>query len=166
MFKRLFTGLLKGIVIGGGIAAGLQFGLGWATATGLLGYLLAMGIGGTTATLSGRPPWTSGAWIEGLLKGVFGVALGALGYWVATTWLPFALPFALGPSLAGAEWTSVPLAYLTVISAGVGILIDLDNTGGDDKGEGKGRKGPRVRVGAEEAVEEAVLVGDAREHRR
>jgi hypothetical protein len=166
MFKRIFTGLFKGIVIGGGVAAGLQFGLGWATASGLLGYLLAMGIGGTTATLSGRPPWKSGAWVEALLKGFFGVALGALGYWVATTWLPFALPFALGPSLAGAEWTSVPLAYLTVISSLVGILIDLDNTGGGEEDGGKGRKGPRVRVGAEEAIEEAVLVGGARKRQR
>jgi hypothetical protein len=164
MLKRLFTGFLKGAVIGGALAAGLQFGLGWVTTAGWQAYLLAMGAGGITAVLTGKPPWAEGAWIESLLKGVAGMLLGTAMYWAAAKFLPFSTPFPLGPSAAGLEWTEVPLAYLTTISAVIGLLIDLDNTGGS--GDSNDRSRTRVRVSADQEVEEAVVVQDERRQAR
>jgi len=165
MLKRLFSGILKGAVIGGAIAAGLQFGLGWtSTPSGALPWLLAMGAGGVTAVLTGKPPWAEGALIESVVKGIAGIGLGALAFWAARSFLPFPTPFPLGEAPMGSEWTEVPLAYMTVISAAIGMLIDLDNTGGSDDSDDRSRT--RVRVSADAEVEEAVLVQDEKRRAR
>lgn len=162
MLKRLGLGLLKGLLIGGAIGAALQFGLGWETASGLLGFLLAMGVAGTTGVFAGRPPWHEGAWIEASLKGLVGVGIGALLYWGLSwvssnvTWIPTV-----------ESWASLPAVFAPSIAAVYGSLVELDNTGdagkdGRGKGEGKGGKGPKARVAVDDDLDELDEIEPAR----
>jgi hypothetical protein len=162
MLKRLGLGLLKGLLVGGAIGAGLQLGLGWhgELVAGLLGYLLAMGVAGTTGIFAGKPPWQEGAWIEATLKGLAGVGVGALLYWVSSRWAALDVPF---PGLAQAEpWTSLPAVFAPLVAAVYGSLVELDNTGepaqggagkgGSGKG-GAGAKAAKARVAVEDEDE-------------
>lgn len=153
MLKRLGLGLLKGLVIGGGIGAGLQYGLPGIFGSGvggLLGFLIAMGVAGTTGIFAGKPPWHEGAWIEASLKGLVGVGLGALTYWVASRWGQFSIPF---PGLAQpASWTSLPVVFAPAIAGVYGSLVELDNTG-DDKSDSQAKKGPKARVAIDDDLE-------------
>lgn len=162
MLKRLVIGLIKGLVIGGAIGAGMTYGLHWsAPSGGLLGFLLAMGAAGTTGVFAGKPPWQQGAWIEALLKGLVGVGVGALAYWLGAT-------YAAGPDLPlpgvadPAPWTALPVLFLPAIAGVYGSLVELDNTGegGDDEKRG-GSAPPRTRV-AVDADDDSAL--DATEH--
>lgn len=140
MLKRLGIGLLKGVVVGGAVGAGLHFGLGWTAASGLLGYLLAMGVGGTAGVLAGRPPWQHEAWVEGVLKAVVGVGVGALLYWLGSSFAPFDVPFVLPGAKETVPWTDSPLVLAPVVAGIYAALVELDNTDGDagnggDKGE-------------------------------
>lgn len=130
--KRLGIGLLKGLAVGGLTGAAIQIGLGWTVTIGLLGYLLAMGIGATAGILAGTPPWRSETWIEAVLKGLFGVGVGALLYWVASSFASFEVPFAVAGAPRGTAWTSLPLLYGPVIGALFGAVVELDNTGDGD----------------------------------
>ncbi len=150
-------GLVKGVLIGGAVGAGLHFGLGWTMASGLLGYLLAMGAGATAGILVGKPPWKQAAWIESLLKALAGIGVGALLYWVSSKWGSFELPFAIPGVEAGTEWTEVPLLFVTAVSAVFGTLIELDNTDEDEPERGARTK---VRVSDASVVEEAELMLD------
>lgn len=151
MLKRLGLGLLKGLVIGGAIGAGLQYGLGWIDAAGLLGFLITMAAAGTAGVFAGKAPWAEGAWIEATLKGMVGVGLGALAYW-GLGYVPFEVPF---PGLEGTHaLNALPVVFTPAIAGVYGALVELDNTGdGDAKGEGKG--GPKARVALDEDVAEA-----------
>lgn len=161
MFKRLGVGLLKGLVIGGVIGAGLHFGLGWMTVTPLLGYLVAMAAGASASVLAGKPPWREGAWIEALLKGLAGVGAGALLYFLGTRFgsfgVPFALPGRLAATAAGAAWPTLPLLFAPAFGALIGSLVELDNTGGAAKGKTtRGGGAPKLRVGSDEAEDAEV----------
>jgi hypothetical protein len=140
MGKRLLIGLLKGAVLGGVLGAAFHVGLGWTAAAGLLGYLLAMGTGATAGILCGKPPWREGVWLEAILKGFVGVGLGALVYWVTSTWLAFSVPFALLGAEEGAAWTTQALLYLPVVGAFYGMFVELDNTGEDKRSEKAAKK--------------------------
>ena len=142
-----------------------HFGLGWTTATGLLGYLIAMGVGASAGILAGKPPWKQAAWIESLLKAVAGLGVGALLYWVSSKWAAFGLPFGLIPGLEeGTPWTEAPLLVSAAVGAVYGTLIELDNTpdgGATPKREGKKGAKARVAAGADLAIADAELVEDA-----
>lgn len=161
MLERLVVGLLKGLVIGAAIGAGIQYGLLWPVPSGgLLGYLLAMGAAGTTGVFAGKPPWREGAWIEALLKGLVGAGIGALLYWLSSTYGALELPF---PGQAGpAPWTALPVLFLPAIAGVYGSLVELDNTegggekGGGEKGGGTRAGGPQARV----AVDADDALGD------
>lgn len=145
MGKRLGLGLLKGLVVGAAIGAGITFGAHWQTPSGgLLAYLLALGVGGTTGIFAGRAPWKEGAWIEASIKGVVGLCAAALLYWLGATYAAASIPW------PGAEhavpWTSLPPLYLSAIGAIYGALVELDHDGDDAK---KGAKKPaKTRVAA------------------
>lgn len=169
MSKRLLLGLVKGLLIGGAIGAGAHFGLRWTSATGLLAYLLAMGSGATAGILGGKPPWRQETWIETVLKAVAGLGIGALVYWITSTWAAFGIPFALPSVEAGTPWTSVPLLVSTAIGVLFGTLVELDNT--DDGATtpsrgGKAKASPKARVPAPEVeVEEAEVLPTKRRER-
>lgn len=134
---RLGVGFLKGLVIGAIVAGLFQIGLGWTHAPGLLGYLLAMGIAATAGVLGGTPPWRAEAWLEAVLKGVFGVGVGALLYGLGSGFARFEVPFALAGSEEGAAWTAIPLLFGPAIAAIYGAIVELDNTSDDARVEPK-----------------------------
>jgi len=152
MVKRLGLGLLKGLLIGGAIGAALQYGLQWTDATGLLGFLLSMGVAGTAGVFAGKAPWKDGAWIEATLKGMVGVGLGALAYW-GLGYIPLEIPF---PGLAGTHaLAALPVVFAPAIAGIYGALVELDDTGAEDGADGKKSKsGPKARVAVEEEAEE------------
>lgn len=156
MLKRLVIGLLKGLVLGAAIGAGIQYGLRWPIASGgLLGYLLVMGAAGTTGVFAGKPPWREGAWVEALLKGLVGVGIGALLYWLGSTYGAIELPFPGMPEATA--WTGLPVIFLPAIAAVYGALVELDNSDeGSSKGKGGDTRGPKARV-AVDADDDAAL---------
>ena len=154
MVKRLGLGLLKGLIIGGLIGAGLQYGLGWTTALGLLGFLVAMGAAGTAGVFAGKPPWMEGAWIEASLKGMVGVCLGALAYW-GLTYLKFEVPY---PGLPGThQLGALPAVFAPAIAGVYGALVELDNSGDEGKSSG-----PKARVELSDASTEEATVSSGR----
>ncbi len=161
MLRRLGFGLLKGLVVGTALGVGFQVGLGWGATTGLLGYLLAMGFGATAGILCGKAPWRAEAWIEAVLKGIFGVGVGALVYWVGSSYLAWQLPWALPNAEAGSAWTAMPLLYAPVIGGIFGTIVELDNDESapkrsKKKTNKKTRRGPRTRVSTTD-LDEVVL---------
>lgn len=144
--RRLGIGFLKGLVVGALVGVAFQVGLGWVETPGLLGYLLAMGTGATAGILAGTPPWRAEAWIEAVLKAVFGVGVGALLYWLATSFLSFGLPFALLGAGDGTAWPAVPLVFAPLVAGVYGAIVELDNTPGKtDAGKDEPAKKPRGR---------------------
>jgi hypothetical protein len=126
MQKRLGIGFLKGLVLGAAVGFGVHLGLRWPLPSGgLLAYLFAMGVGGTAGVFGGRAPWKEGAWLEALLKMIFGVGVGALLYWLASRYAPFELPMPGG----ALPWTSVAPLFLPLIGALYGAVIELDHDG-------------------------------------
>lgn len=164
MLKRLGLGLLKGLIIGGAIGAGLQYGLGWSDASGLLGFLVAMAAAGTAGVFAGKPPWQEGAWIEATLKGMVGVGLGALAYW-GLTYLRIEFPF---PGLTGQHTlASLPVVYAPGITALYGSLVELDNTGEDAANKKKKKSGAKARVELDaDDAEEASSTRSAKKKRK
>jgi hypothetical protein len=138
MGNRLLFGALKGGMIGALVALGLMLGLGWATTPGLLGSLVAMGVGATAGLVSGKPPWRQDMFVESLVRAVAGFAVGALVHVVGSRFLAAPLPFAVLTAAKGTPWAEVPLVFLTPIGLVYGALVELDR--GRDDG-----KPPRVR---------------------
>jgi hypothetical protein len=142
--RRLGIGFVKGLVLGALIGAGITFGLRWPTPSGgVLAYLLALGVGGTTGIFAGKAPWKEGAWLEAVLKGVVGVMATALLYWLASSYASFALPWP-GAS-APVAWTALPPIYLGLVGAIYGALVELDYDDADTK------KAPAKKTPAEAA---------------
>jgi hypothetical protein len=138
MGKRLLLGLLKGIVIGGAFGALLHFGLGQHQLAGWANWLLYPLVGAVSGALAGRAPWKPGAWIAGILKGVFGLAVGA-GL--------FALGHKFLPDLALVDGVKVnlaeqPLFFAPMLATIYATLVELDD--GGDQPEEEPASGVRV----------------------
>lgn len=147
MLKRLLIGILKGIVVGGGVGAALYFGLSQGSLESAWAYLLYGVVGAITGVVAGKPLWKPGAWIEALLRGVFGIAVGCGLYALASSFLhvsPIPLPASLFPALPPAEQARFlfqqPLAMAPLMATLYASLIELDNDGkGDEVGPSKVR---------------------------
>ena len=163
MLKRLFVGLLKGLFIGAVLGAVFHFGLGWAIASGLFAYLLAMGAGASAGILAGKPPWRAQALIESVLKAVAGLGVGALVYWLASKYLAFGLPMELPGLAEGTLWTEATMGISLAASAVFGTIVELDNT---DDAKDASSKGKKVRVASkkpeEMSLEEELAASDAK----
>ena len=175
MLRRLFIGLLVGLIVGGLVAAGLVSGLGIPSFSivggSVLAYLAAALTGVLTGLVAGKPIWSSGAKIEAGLKAVFGAFLGAglmfaLRQWAGSLPVP-SIP-AIGVA-AGAAVGNLPAIALPLLAAVLGGFFEIDNTG-DDKPDAKA--GPsaieRKRVAASGAeggkrvdASSGVVAGDS-----
>lgn len=127
MLKRLILGLVKGLVLGGVVGAAITFGLATASLGGVAAYALYALVAAFAGVLAGRPPWVKGAWVESVLKGLFGVAVGVGLYALASRFLLMPLP-----NLAGGEPLAAalqPMLMAPAIGAIYAALIELDNTG-------------------------------------
>ena len=133
-------GLAKGLVIGLSLGLVLTYALRWPVPVGsLLGYLAAMAACGTTGIAGGKAPWKEGAWLVAALKAVAGVAVGALLYWVLGAHLDASLPEGLAASLAlpglapdeATSWIAFPPLALMAVSATFGLLVEIDDVGGE-----------------------------------
>lgn len=131
--KRILFGLLKGLALGVLVACFFHFGLGWRVAPDLLGYLIAMGTGATAGIVAGRPPWLHEAWLESLLKGVFGLAVSAALYWAAVRFIPAQVSFSVFGAPEDTAWTSLPMLFAPPIAIIFALVVELDNNGAASK---------------------------------
>jgi hypothetical protein len=162
--KRLGLGLLKGLLIGAAIGAGITFGLRWPTPSGgLLAYLFALGVGGTTGIFAGKAPWKDGAWVEAILKGVVGVLATAVLYGLASSYAPIAVPWPGAESFVA--WTALPPLYLAAVAGVYGALVELDHDDAEKKPAAKTKTStattPKARV-ADDTPEPAAETKAAR----
>jgi hypothetical protein len=146
--KRILFGLVKGTVLGLAVGCLFHFGLGWRVAPDLLGYLIAMGTGATAGILAGRPPWLHEAWLESLLKGVFGLAVGAALYWAAVRFIPSPVSFSVFGSPENTEWTSLPMLVAPPIAVLFALVVELDNNGASIKPGGSKPAAPKPKPAA------------------
>jgi hypothetical protein len=127
MFKRLLLGLVKGLVLGGVVGAAITFGL-HQSVDGVAAYGLYALLGALAGVFAGRPPWVKGAWVESLLKGLFGVAVGAGLYALGSKFLTIPMPD-LAAGGGTLELFKQPVLMAPGIGAIYAALIELDNTG-------------------------------------
>lgn len=132
MLRRLFVGLLIGLVIGGLMAFALVKGLNAPVFNGasgaLLAYLFAGLSGVVTGLLAGKPIWARGGQIEAGLKALFGALL-AVGAMFALRQWGGGIDVNLAMMSAGhAAIGDLPAASLPLIAAILGGFYELDNT--------------------------------------
>ncbi len=138
MLRRLFVGLMLGLIVGGSVAAALVAGLKVLVFEGAGGTVLAYGAAALTGVLTGlvagKPIWASGAKIEAGLKAFFGALLGAGALFALRQWGGGFAPDlhfigAGGPAPVG----DLPAASLPMVAALLGGLFELDNTGDENQ---------------------------------
>ena len=149
MLRRLFLGLILGVIVGGLAAAALVAGLHmplFAADTGgtVLAYLAAAVTGVLTGLVAGKPIWASGAKIEAGLKAFFGALIAAGLMFALRKWgniqapdVAFLMPAADPDLVHKALIGDVPALALPAVAAVLGGFFELDNTG-TDKDEAKG----------------------------
>jgi len=169
MLRRLFLGLVLGLVVGGLVAAGFVQGLhvltfGADTGGVLFAYAAAAVTGVLTGLVAGKPIWASGAKIEAGLKAFFGALIAAglmfaLRQWGGGSWVPVTqfTPETIneGVRLAG----SFPAVALPMVAAVLGGFFEIDNTPGDESDS----KGTRKRVAEGNGAKAKTRVADEEE---
>ncbi len=151
MFRRLFLGLLKGLVIGAAIGAVMHFALGvTAISAGVLSYLFFGLVAAIAGVAAGQPPWREGAWVGSILKGVFGFAIGAGLYWVGQRFLNFDISGLAGVFPAGTSFAQAPLAFAPALAAVFSMLIEIDD-GGEAPASDASKTGVRVEAGGKKS---------------
>lgn len=149
ILRRLLVGLLKGLVLGGLVGAGVHLGLGWTRTQDVIAYLLAMGTGATVGLLAGKPPWAREAWLESLLRAVGGLVVGSLLYFLAVRFASAPIPLDAGPGApVGTPWVELPLLYALGVGAIYGALVELDHTPDRPGPRGRGKGAPAPAQGA------------------
>ncbi|MDP3277092.1 MAG: hypothetical protein Q8Q09_18010 [Deltaproteobacteria bacterium] len=152
MVKRLVLGLLKGLVIGGALGALFFLVLG-INGSGALAYVLAGLAAAIAGIFAGQPPWRQGAWVGTILKGTFGLGVGAALYWVVQRFLGGVPIPALG-SVSASTIAEAPIAFMPIVAAVYSMLIELDD-GGEDNSATAGANKTGVRVDGSTSEDES-----------
>jgi hypothetical protein len=126
MGKRLLLGLLKGLLIGGAFGAVLHFALHQTQIASGMNWVLYPLVGAVSGGLAGQAPWKPGAWIAGLLKAVFGLAVGAGLFALGNKFLPAMQLFGAPTPASLAHY---PLVFAPLLSAVYATLVELDDGG-------------------------------------
>lgn len=133
---RLFSGLIKGAVLGAAVGFGaLKAGLGG----GATAYFVLPLVGALVGVLCGRPPWRQETIWTSVTKGIFGALIAAGLTWVARRFLgglvlPVPAAFGLDGSVPA---VSVPVYLGAAIGALYGAFVEIDD-GGAAKAAAKG----------------------------
>ncbi len=123
---RAIVGLLKGLVVGGGVAYGLitlhLAGSGW------LAYVACALVGALVGVVCGRAPWKSETIWTPVVKMIVGAVIGGGLCALARSFLPE--PAALQVTVAGQTLTSHSGPVLaTAIGVLYGIFVEIDDGG-------------------------------------
>jgi hypothetical protein len=164
MLKRLFVGIIIGLVVGGLAAAALIKGLGilsFATASvGVLGMLIAYGAalatGAVVALVAGKPVWAKGAWIEVGLKAFFGSLLAAGGMFALRRWGGMTVDLSMIHAGSG-SLGSLPATSLPIIATVLSMFFEVDNT--DPPEEEKAAAKPAAARASQSRVSSASSKG-------
>ena len=160
MIGRLLLGVIKGLLLGGGVLAALVYGLHVTALPLLLAYAAAVLTGALTGLIAGKPIWQKEAKIEAGLKALGGALLSAGVLWAVLRWVPLEGLNALAGkvSLPGIEAGSNVLA-LPLVAVVLAVLFELDNTPSSAAPADKQRVAelspPRARVDAGDGASEA-----------
>ncbi|HEY2509624.1 MAG TPA: hypothetical protein VGI39_02090 [Polyangiaceae bacterium] len=158
MVKRLFVGLVLGLIVGGLVAAGVIAGLQWLTVpAAFFAYALAAVTGVLVGLVAGKPIWAQGGGIEGGLKAFFGALLAAGGMFALRTWVHTDVDLTMLHAGSGAIG-DLPAASLPLIAAVLAGFYELDNTP-DPEGKGAGR----ARIAAKSRIAEGAAAEDDEE---
>lgn len=155
MGKRLLLGILKGLLIGGTIGALIHFVAvddGTLTSS-LANYPLYAGVGALSGVLAGRPPWKPGAWIASILKGVFGLGVGAGLFALASNFIGMKFALLGGPSVLLAQH---PLVFAPIVALLYATFVEIDD-GGDQPEEAPATG---VRAGKQLSVDDIDIGED------
>ncbi len=127
MLRRLFIGLVKGLLIGGILTAVLIKGFGVAVFGALVAYLAAVVAGALTGLFAGKPFWAKDARIEVALKALVGAAIATASMFALRKWVTTELDLSAVGAGAGqiGRMAAVSLPLITTFLA---VVFELDNT--------------------------------------
>ena len=134
---RVIVGLIKGAIVGGGVAFGL-LKLGLSTAGGAWAYLACALVGALVGVVAGRAPWKADTIWTPVLKMVVGAGVGA---GLAALGLHFLPERTFHVNNLG----DVGLASAPLLSVGVGLLYGLFVEVDDGGNKGEPEKKPTRR---------------------
>jgi hypothetical protein len=153
MLRRLLLGLVKGLLIGGLLAAALVQGLGVSVFGALLAYASAVVLGVLAGLFAGKPFWAKDARIEVALKAVVGAAVATASMFALRKWVTTELH--LGAFGAGAVG-SLPAVSLPLIATFLALVFEIDNTSEVPANDAAAAVAPpkqRLKGGADELAE-------------
>ncbi|HEX7671292.1 MAG TPA: hypothetical protein VF395_16975 [Polyangiaceae bacterium] len=128
MLKRVVVAVLEGVVVGGGIAAGMAgLGLSWSGGPVIYGAALVTGV--TIGLVAGKPPWASSAKLEALLKSAVGAFIAPAAVYGARKWLP-SVSLDLGPVLGSGALGDLPRVLLPLTAIAIAVLLEIDDAVG------------------------------------
>jgi hypothetical protein len=129
MAKRLLLGIIKGLVIGVGLAFGVMKLQGGPALTGVTSYVFAVVAGLLVGLIAGRPVWARDAKVEASIKALVGAGISAGLLFVLRRWLNVGVDFAsfgIGPGKLG----ELALTALPTISVALALMFELDDAVG------------------------------------
>lgn len=147
---RALIGLLKGLLVGGGVGYGLlMLGL----VTGVVPYLAAGLVGALTGLVCGRAPWRAETIWTPILKMVFGLGVSVGLYALGSRYLP---SLALGTPLGALALNGGPV-LAPAIGGLYGLLVEVDDGGAGERDQLPGRKAqPALKEKARKQLKQIV----------
>ncbi|MBX3183598.1 MAG: hypothetical protein KIT72_05700 [Polyangiaceae bacterium] len=150
MIARLLLGIVKGVLVGGAVAAGLIFGLGVTSWTAPYAYAFAALTGVLTALVAGKGIWVRGAGVENAIKAVVSLGLASLAIFAVRKWA--AVDVDLSALSAGAGRVGeLPAASLPIVGTVLALLYEMDNLGEGSKEAQREAAKQRVAPGLAQA---------------